>query len=345
MTGRTACSIVAFVASPYDRSPRRRALLLAGSLSIALQTSLAQTAAGLPRVVMVLTSDERASRPSREGFVQGMQLAGHIEGRTYRFDVRLGNGEPARAAQHIRQAVADRPDVLVVAGLIAARLARDSTSTIPIVVATSGDLLDAGIVSSLARPGGNITGISDLADEASVKRLELIKAALPKATRVALLTNPQFPATPKIEARVEAAAPSLGLTITRIHVVDRAALRGAFDRLREPHPDALLVGGDSLLTANRADVIERASKLRIPVVYYWPGTAEQGALMSLQPDVVDNFRRAAGYVDKILKGARPGELPIQQPTRYELVVNAKVAKSLGLTLPQTLLLRADRVID
>jgi putative tryptophan/tyrosine transport system substrate-binding protein len=200
-------------------------------------------------------------------------------------------------------------------------------------------------VSSLARPGGNITGISDLADEATVKRLELIKAALPKATRVALLTNPQFPATPKIEARVAAAAPSLGLTITRIHVVDRATLSGAFDRLREPRPDALLVGGDSLLTANRADVIERALKLRIPVVYYWPGTAERGALMSLQPDVIDNFRRAAGYVDKILKGAHPGELPIQQPTRYELVVNAKVAKALGLTLPQALLLRADRVID
>jgi putative ABC transport system substrate-binding protein len=274
-----------------------------------------------------------------------MRQAGHVEGRTYRLQVRLGGGEPARSAQHVKQAIAERPDVLVVAGLIDARLARDSTSTVPVVVATSGDLLDAGVVPSLARPGGNITGISDLADEATVKRLELIKAALPTATRVALLTNPNFPATPKIESRVEAAAPSLGITITRIHAADRLALAGAMDRLRVARADALLVGGDSLLTANRGEVIERAAKLRIPVVYYWPGTAEQGALMSLQPDVVDNFRRAAGYVDKILKGARPGELPIQQPTRYELVVNAKIAKTLGLTLPQAFLLRADRVID
>lgn len=324
---------------------RRLALLTVGLNSAWARRASGQATDVLPRVVVVLTSNEEVSRPYREGFAEGMRQAGHVEGKTYRLQVRLGDGEPARAAQHIRQAVAERPDVLVVAGLIDARLARESTSTIPVVVATSGDLQDAGIVTSLARPGGNITGISDLADEATLKRLELIKAALPKAVRVALLTNPAFPATPKIEARVEAAAPSLGLTIVRVHATDRAALKLAFDRLRDERPDALLVGGDSLLTANRGEVIERATRLAIPVVYYWPGTAEQGALMSLQPDVVDNFRRAAGYVDKILKGASPGDLPVQQPTRYELVVNRKVAKAFGLTLPPALLLRADRVID
>ena len=191
-------------------------------------------------------------------------------------------------------------------------------------------------------PGGNITGISDLVDEAAVKRLELVRAALPHAKRVALLTNPNFPATPKIQRRVDAAAPQLGFTITHLQASDPPSLFAVIDAMGQSRPDALLVGGDPLF--NSAELIERANKVRVPVIHYWQGTGQQGALLSYEADVLDNFRRAAGYVDKILKGARPGELPIHQPTLYKLVLNAKAASALGVELPQALLQRADEVI-
>jgi putative ABC transport system substrate-binding protein len=234
--------------------------------------------------------------------------------------------------------------VVVVAGLTAARQARDATTAVPIVVATSSDLVDAGIVQSLARPGGNVTGVSDLTDEATAKRLERLKVALPNASRVALLVNPEFPATPKIESRLQSAAPSLRLSITSLYAKDRASLEKALDALEKSPPDALLVS-DTLAVEYAPELIRRATVLRVPVIHFWPGTTEQGALFSYQADVLDNIRRAAGYVDKILEGAKPGDLSIYQPTRYELVVNVNVARTLGLTLPQRFLVRADRVIQ
>jgi putative tryptophan/tyrosine transport system substrate-binding protein len=296
----------------------------------------------LPRVVMIVSAEEQTGRPFSESFRKGLRESGQVEGKTLVLELRYGRLEPARIAMLIREAVAEQPDVLVVTGLGLAREARDLTSTIPVVVATSSDLVDAGIVKSFARPGGNITGISDLVDEAAVKRLELLRAALPHAKRVALLTNPNFPATPKIERRIEAVAPQLGFTITKLHASDRASLFAVIDAMAQSRPDALLLGGDPLF--NSPDLIERATAVRVPVIHYWQGTARQGALVSYEADINDNFRRAAGYVDRILKGAKPGDLPIHQPTQYKLVVNAKTAKALGLELPQSLLQRADEVI-
>jgi putative ABC transport system substrate-binding protein len=326
---------------------RRRVLLCCIALWLVkgAKSVAAQTPTRLPRVVMVIAGSPETSQPWWESFLEGMQQAGQADGRTFVFQVRYSSGEAARNAALIREAVAERPEVLVFAGLTAARNAGDATSTIPVVVATSSDLVDAGIVASLARPGGNITGVSDLADEAAVKRLELLKAALPNAARVALLTHPDFPAATKIEARVEAAAPALGMTIYRLLARDQASLGAALESLAKSRPDVLLIGGDALFVVNSRELIERATALRVPVVHYWPGTAGQGALISHQADIKDNFRRAAGYVDKILRGAKPSDLPIYQPTRYELVVNAKVARALGLTLPQSFLVRADRVIQ
>jgi putative ABC transport system substrate-binding protein len=257
--------------------------------------------------------------------------------------VLYGEGDPARNRALIRETVAQAPAVLVVAGLIAARDARDATTTVPIVVATSSDLADAGIVNSLARPGGNITGVSDLTDEATLKRLELLRAALPNASQVAVLVNPEFPATPKIEARVRSAAPTLRFNITWLYAKDRASLEKGLASLEKSPVDALLVT-DAVAVEHAGELIKRATMLRVPVVHFWPGTAEQGALLSYQADIQDNFRRAAGYVDKILKGASPSALPIYQPTRYELVINAKAARGLGLTLSQAFLNRADRVV-
>ena len=298
--------------------------------------------ARLPRVVMIVSADEQTGGPFSESFRKGLRESGQVEGKTLMLELRYGRLEPARIAMLIREAVAEQPDVLVVTGLGLAREARDLTSTIPVVVATSSDLVDAGIVKSFARPGGNITGISDLVDEAAVKRLELVRAALPHAKRVALLTNPNFPATPKIERRIDAVAPQLGFTITKLHASDRASLFAVIDAMAQSRPDALLLGGDPLF--NSPELIERATAVRVPVIHYWQGTARQGALVSYEADISDNFRRAAGYVDRILKGAKPGDLPIHQPTQYKLVLNANTAKALGLELPQSLLQRADEVI-
>ena len=324
----------------------RRTLLLcwlASLLSVAASLAGAQTAARPPRVVMLIGLNEEGGRPFKESFLDGMRQAGHIEGRTVRVDVRYGDSDPSRLRELIRQSVAEAPAVLVVAGLTATRHALDATTTVPIVVATSGDLADAGIVKNLARPEGNITGVSDLGDTGIIKRLDLLKAALPNASRVVFLLNPEFPATPKIEARVRAAAPTLRLNVTWLYAKDRVSLAQALDALEKSPPDALFVT-EAVAVQNAEEIIKRATVLRVPVVHFWPGTAEKGALFSYQTDVPDNFRRAAGYVDKILKGAKPGDLPVYQPTRYELVVNPNVARTLGLTLPQTFLVRADRVI-
>jgi putative tryptophan/tyrosine transport system substrate-binding protein len=330
-----------------DPVMERRTFLLCGLASLlpaATFSARAQTVARPPRVVMIVGGNEESTRRFRESFLDGMRQAGRIQGRTVQIDVRFGDRDPVRVQKLINESVVEAPAVIVVAGLTATRHARDATTTVPIVVATSSDLVDAGIVQSLAHPGGNITGVSDLTDEVTVKRLELLRAALPRASRVGLLVNPEFPATPKIEARLQSAAPSLRLIITSLYAKDRTSLEKVLDSLEKSPPDALLAT-DALAVEYAPELIKRATAFRVPVVHFWPGTAEQGALLAYQADIQDNFRRAAGYVDKILQGAKPGDLPIFQPTRYELVVNSKVARTLGLTLPQTFLARADRVIQ
>jgi ABC-type uncharacterized transport system substrate-binding protein len=326
---------------------RRRLLIVLSALLAALAAPAgARTPApDLPRVVVVSIGDEAGHRPFKERFLKGMRDAGQIEGRTFRLELEYAERNPRRVPALIRDAVATRPDVLVVYGLAAAQLAHQATTTIPVVVATSSNLVDAGVVESFAHPGGNITGINDLADEATVKRLELLKDALPAASRVALLVDPDFPATPKIERNARKAALALGIEIILLQARDPASLSVALDSLRQSRPDALVLAGSSLAVVRARETIERATAMRIPVVHYWPGTAKMGALISHQADILQNVERAAYYVDRILKGAQPHELPIEQPTRYELVVNQKTAKALGISLPQGFLIRADRVIE
>ena len=326
---------------------RRDLVLRLLAISIAATTHAeAQIAASpLPRVVYISGGDEAFARTFADSIRKGMRELGHKEEGTYRLEILYADRDPSRVPGLIRDAVSNRPAVLIVAGLTAARHARDATKTIPVVVATSSDPVDAGIVNSYARPGGNITGLNDLADELAVKRLELIKEMLPKASRVVLLVNPNFPATPKIESRVRSAARTLGIEISRLDAKDPASLVPALDTLEKSRPDAVLIGGDSLFVQRAPELIDRARALRIPVIHYWPGTAEMGALFSHQADIFYNFQRAAYYVDRILKGAKAGDLAIEQPTRYELVVNKKTAKELGVTIPLSILLRADKVIE
>lgn len=319
--------------------------LLAIGIVSATHANAQNVVAHVPRVVMIANGDELAGAPFRDSFLQGMRALGHTEGRTYRLDVLYANREPVRATELIKQALSDQCDVLVVSGLTNARRAKEATITVPVVVATGSDLVDGGVVASFARPGGNVTGITDLADEAAVKRLELLKELLPKLTRVALLNNPDFPSMKKIESRVRAAARTLSINVFPLYARDRASLTLAVDSLEKLRPEALLIGGDGLFAVNARQIVERATALRVPVAHYWPGTAEMGAVFSHQADIIKNFERAAYYVDRILKGAKPQDLPVEQPTRYELVINRKAALALGITIPQTILLRADRVIE
>lgn len=255
--------------------------LLVIGIAIATQAGAQTAASPLPRVVIISGGDEAVFRPFRDRFVHGMRALGHAEGRTFRLEVQYAYGEPTRSVTMIREAIAGRPDVLVVAGLTNALRAREATKTVPVVVATSSDLVDAGVVASFARPGGNITGITDLVDEATVKRLEILKELIPRLSRVALLNNPEFPATAKIESRVRADAGTLGITVLPLYAKDRASLALAVDSIEKLRPGALLVGGDALFAANAQQIIERATALRVPVAHYWPGTAEMGG--TVQP--------------------------------------------------------------
>lgn len=310
------------------------------------QTGAAQSSAqSLPRVVIVTNGDEAGHRPFRDHFLTGMQRSGQTDGVTYRLEILYANRDNTKTAGLIKEAVAGQPAVLLVYGLSSAKYARDASQRVPVVVATSSDLVDAGIVRSYAHPGGNITGVSDLSDELAAKRLELIRNAMPNASRVALLLNPDFPATPKIERRVQQAARGMGIEIVRVYAKDPQSLISAVDSLRGSRIDALLLGGDALFVIRGKELIERANAIRIPVVHYWPGTAEMGALMSHQVQVFRNVELAADYVNRILKGANPGDLPVLQPTNYDLVINAKIAKSYGLQIPQSVLVQATSVIE
>jgi ABC-type uncharacterized transport system substrate-binding protein len=326
-------------------SARRRFLGTLIACTIATPVIAQTGATAPPRVVWVSGGSEAGNRPYLDQLRQGMRQLGQREGSTFRLEILYGDRDPTRVPGLIRDAVASRPAVIIVVGLLAARHARDATSTIPVVVATSSDLVDAGVVKSYARPGGNITGLNDLSDELSVKRLELLKETLPKASRVALLVNPDFPATPKIERRVRAAAGTLGIEVTRVDARDPASLVAALGSLKPSPPDAVLLGGDSLFVSRAQELIEQARAMQIPVFHYWPGTAEMGALLSHQADIFHNYRRTAYYVDRILNGAKPGDLPIEQPSRYELVVSKKAARVFNITIPQSILLRADKVIE
>jgi len=299
----------------------------------------------LPLVVIVSNGNEAGHAPYRDHFLKGMRDAGQEEGRTYRLVVLYANRDPTRTRGLVKEAVSRRPAVLVVYGLASARYAHEETRAVPVVVATASDMVDAGLVHSYARPGGNMTGINDLADELAVKRLALIRDAIPQASRVVLLVNPSFPATPKIVQRAAEAARKLSISVVRLDVKDPSSLSRTLDSLQGSHFDAILLGGDSLFVVRAKELIANANAMRIPVIHYWPGTAEMGALMSHQADIFHNVERAANYVSRILNGANPGELPIEQPVRYELVINLKTAKALGLTLPPEIMVQATRVIQ
>jgi putative ABC transport system substrate-binding protein len=299
----------------------------------------------LRRLAVVTIGSRERFRPELDSLLAGLREHGYVEDKSIELDVRYGNYVQAEIPRLLREALAAKPEIVVVGGIVNAKLAKESTTTVPIVVYVMSDPVEAGLVASFARPGGNVTGLADLADETTLKRLEFAAAAVPNTRRLLLYLDPTFPATKRIEARLQDAAKALRVRVDAVYVTDRAAVEKALSTLDKSRSEVLVAGPTSVLVQNAKLLIDGALAHGVPVVHFWTGTAEQGALVSHGVNIHQNLRRTGFYVDRILKGARPGDLPIEQPSKYELTVNLKTAKRLGITIPQAFLVRADKVIE
>jgi putative ABC transport system substrate-binding protein len=303
-----------------------------------------QPARRVPQVALLLTGSPSDGDRRTAAFQQGLHDLGYVEGQSVAVIPRWAD-VPQRFSELASDMVRNNVDVIVTEGTPAAQAAKRATGTIPIVMATSGDPVAVGLVASLARPGGNVTGQSIFSPDLNGKRLELIKDLVPGISRVAVLSNPTNPIHAVDIKAAEAAAKVLGISVHVLEVRGPDGFERAFQVATELRAGALLGLVDPFITANRTRVAKLAVRSRLPAVYGLSGFAEAGGLASYGPDLAEMFRRAALFVDKILKGAKPADLPVELPTRFELVINATTAKTLGLRIPQSVLLRADRVIN
>ena len=279
-------------------------------------------------------------------FRQGLRELGWIEGQNLVIEHRFAEGRAERFPDLAAALVRLRVDVIVTSsGEPAILAAKRATTTTPIVMAISGDPVETGLVASLARPGGNVTGLTILATEVAGKRLELLKEAVPRASRVAVLWNAAYPGKAFELRETQAAARVLGVSLWPVEVREPNDLPGAFSAIARAGPDALITFADPLTNTERRRIVDFAVRNRLPMISAVRPFADEGGLMTYGPNIADMCRRAATYVDKILKGAKPADLPVEQPTKFDLVINLKTAKALGLTIPPSVLLRADRVIE
>ncbi|MBK7472017.1 MAG: ABC transporter substrate-binding protein [Betaproteobacteria bacterium] len=293
---------------------------------------------------MLLTGSPADGDRMAAAFREGLRDLGYVDGKNIVVMPRWAD-TPQRLSDLAAEVVRNNVDAIVTQGTPAAQAAKRATSTIPIVMASSGDPVAVGLVASLARPGGNVTGNTILAPDLNGKRLELITELVPGISRIAVLSNPTNPITAVDIKAAEAAARSLRVSLQVLEVRDRHDFDRAFKVAIESRAGALLVFADPFVLANRTRIATLAVESRLPAVFGISGFAEAGGLADYGPDLEAMFRRAAAYIDKILKGAKPADLPVEQPTRLELVINTATAKRLGLQIPQSILLRADRVIN
>ena len=328
------------------RSTLSRRAAIGAALSVLVGPGLAsgQSPARVARVGVLRTPPPAPSDPATDGFRQGLRELGYVEGQNIHLEFRWADGRPERIPALAAELVQANPNVLVTGGEQAILALKRVTTTIPIVMGASNDPVGAGLVDSLARPGSNVTGMTVVAPEVSRKRLQLLKEVLPRATRIAVLANPAYPATALDLAETRTAARALGLRLEIVDVRTAAEIEPAIAAARD-RADALLPVGDPFLTSHRARIADLAAKHRIPAIYYWKEFVEAGGLMAYGPNLRDSYRRAATFVDKILKGARPSDLPVERPTTFEMSINLKTAKAQGLTIPQTVLVRADHLIE
>lgn len=327
---------------------RRRLLLALISLAAGLgsfglaSTAYAQQPASPRRIGVLLVGTPPESKQVR-GLTQGLEDAGYAEGRDVRFEWRSAKGDYDRLPELAADLVNSKVDVIVVEHTLAVRALKRATSSIPIVMAIVADPLGGGLVDSLSRPGGNVTGLSLMTADLVAKRLQLLKEAMPQATHIAVLWNPGTPFHVTTVQTLKAVAPGLSLELQFVPVRRPEDFGGAFSAIGRARAQALYIMEGPPFSDAQA-TLSHVSKARLPAIHATRWFAESGGLMSYGANQTDMFRRAAAYVDKILKGAKPGDLPIEQPTRFELVVNLKTAKALGIAIPESILLQADEVI-
>jgi putative tryptophan/tyrosine transport system substrate-binding protein len=304
----------------------------------------AQQPKKVPRIGLLGVVSASAAEGRIEAFRQGLRELGYVEGKNIVIEYRTAEGKlerlPALAAELVRLKV----DVIVTRGPPPTRSAKEATSTIPIVMGSDIDPVGNGFVASLARPGGNITGLSALSPELSGKQLELLKEIIPKLSRVAVLGTSTIPGSAQVLRETEAAARVFGVQLQYLEVRGPTDIEMAFRAASKGHADAVLVLPGPFTLSQRMQVVDLAVKSRLPAMYPQSEYVEDGGLMTYGPSINDLFRRAATYVDKILKGAKPADLPVEQPTKFEFVINLKAAKQIGLTIPPNVLARADKVI-
>lgn len=322
----------------------RRAFVIAlGATLAAPFTVEAQQAGTVPRIGYL--SPVSASAPGHIVFRQTMRELGYVEGQSVEFREAFADGREDQMAVLARELARDHVDVIVASSPPAIRAAKDATKTIPIVMITGDDPVRSGFVPSLARPGGNITGVTFLHVDLFAKNMELLRQLLPSLRRVALLWDPTMPSVREDLIRVEAAARALGVRLQVVAARGAKDYEGAFAAMAREHADALAIATSPTFIQDRRHLVRLAADHHLPAAYGFKEDAEAGGLLSYGPRQTDAIRLAATYVDKILRGAKPGDIPIEQPTKFELVINLKTAKTLGLTIPPSLLLRADELIQ
>jgi putative ABC transport system substrate-binding protein len=304
----------------------------------------AQQPTKVPRIAYLSASTASSQTPRTEAFRQGLRELGYAEGKSIVIEYRWAEGKFDRLPDLATELVRLKVDVIVTAGGTSTRAVKEATVTIPIVMAFGDDPVGSGFVASLARPGGNITGLATLAPELSGKRLELLKETVPRLSRVAVFGTSTRPGNAQSLKEVELAAGALKVKLQYLDVLSPKDIETAFQAASKERADALLVLEAPLFLSHRTRIADLAVNSRLPAMYPQSDYMDAGGLMFYGPSITDLFRRAATYVDKILKGAKPADLPVEQPIKFELVINLKAAKQIGLTIPPNVLARADKVI-
>ncbi len=305
----------------------------------------AQQSQKIPRIGVLLPGTPASFSLRTKAFLEGLKDLGHVDGKTIAIEWKWGQDRVETLPNLAAELVQSHVDVIVTGGTSAAKALKAATRTIPIVMAIIGDPVAAGLVDSLPRPGGNATGFSIIAPELGSKRLELLKEIVPRLSLVAVLLNSNNPQS-QIELReLQAAAQAMGLTLQPTGISTEVGLDDAFAAMKTAAAQALIVLTDPILFSQRKRIVDLAASNQLPAVYFFQEFAEVGGLMSYGPSDADLFRRASGYVDRILKGAPPSDLPVEQPTKFELFINRKTAHTLGIAIPESFLLRADKVIE
>ena len=321
--------------------------LLGGAAAAWPLTARAQQREQMRRigVLMNLTADDAEGQGRLAAFMQGLQEAGWSVGRNVRVDLRWGGGDPELYRSHAAELVALAPDVFLAAGAIVTRALQRATRTIPIVFANAVDPVGMGFVASLARPGGNATGFTIFEFSMGGKWLELLKQIAPGITRAAVLRDASLASGAGEFGAVQTVAPSFGVELHPVDVRDADEMDRAITAFASESNGGLIVTQNATAILHRKLIIALAARHRLPAIYGYPSFVTDGGLISYGPDSMDGYRRAAGYVDRILKGAKPADLPVQAPVKYELAINLKTAKALGLEVPPSVLARADEVIE